>query len=90
MRRVHLLGTSRNACMCVFQCSVERECRVSQKSLIVEGQCCMMKNNGISVVLLDQTDAFISWESVCVLWIATCVGSGHDRDKIKAEFGSLE
>lgn len=36
------------------------------------GQCCMMKNNGISVVVLDQIDAFISWESVCALDCNMC------------------
>lgn len=33
----------------------------------MEGHCCMMRNNGISVILLDQIDAFISWELVSAL-----------------------
>ena len=36
-----------------------------------------MKNNGISVILLDQIDAFISWELVYALncnifWLGSC------------------
>lgn len=43
----------------------------------MKAQCCMMENNGISVVVLDQILFHGNW---CVLWIATCVGVGHDTD----------
>lgn len=43
----------------------------------MKAQCCMMENNGISVVILDQILFHGNW---CVLWIATCVGVGHDTD----------
>lgn len=47
----------------------------------MQGACYMMKNNGFCVVVLDQGDTFISWESGASL-IATCVCFGHDTDKL--------
>lgn len=48
----------------------------------MQGQCCMMKNNGISVVVLEQIGAFTSWESVCAFDCNMCFDLGHDTDQI--------